>query len=140
MLCYLLSGRAARLVPLALCLAALGCRTRTNESFVPRDQLARPALERSLKSWQEGKPAGPLEPATKGDPAVQVAESDWSAGWQLTSFEIVSELPQEGNTRRFQVRLTLAGVPAPVDATYHVFGKNPIWVSRDKDYEQMQSM
>ena len=128
---------------LGFCLSlgsAPGCGSRTNESFVPRDNLARTSLERALKSWQERKPAGAIAPAVKGEPTIQVAESDWAAGHQLSAYEISAELPREGNTCRFQVRLTIAGAAAPVEATYHVFGKDPIWVSRDKDYAQMESM
>jgi hypothetical protein len=124
-----------------LCLgSAPGCGSRTNESFVPRNNLARTSLERALKSWQERMPAGAIEPAAKGQPTIQVAESDWAAGHQLSGYEISAELPREGNTCRFQVRLTITGAAAPVEATYHVFGKDPIWVSRDKDYAQMESM
>jgi hypothetical protein len=102
--------------------------------------LARASLERALKTWQSGKPAGAIEPSEDGAPTIQVADSDWAAGRQLASYEILAEVPSDENTRRFQVRLTFADPAYPMEAVYHVFGKNPIWVSRDKDYAQMQSM
>jgi hypothetical protein len=125
---------------LALTIAAgSGCGSRTSESYVPADNVARAGLERALSTWQSGGAAGRIEPATAGQAALQAVDRDWTAGKKLASYEILSELPREEGPRKFSVRLTLAG-GQPIEVTYFVVGEDPVWIFRDRDYAQTMTM
>lgn len=125
-----------------VCLAAFGLAgcAKTAESFVPAADDAQASVERALEAWKSGAAAGRIEPAAGGQVPLQAVDSDWLAGKQLTAFEIVAELPREEGPRRFSVRLTLAGVAAPIEATYYVVGQDPLWIFRDRDYMQTTTM
>jgi hypothetical protein len=102
----------------------------------PSSDAARTALERSLNAWKEGARPGPVEGA---DPPVQVSDVTWQAGRKLDSFEILSE-ESDGDEKRFAVRLSLTGDPAPKETLYFVFGTSPIFVYAEEDYRRMVNM
>ena len=129
-------------IPFALAAAATlsGCAGKTAESFVPASDSAQASVERALSAWKSGAAAGRLEPVASGQVPLQAVDSDWLAGKKLTDFEIVSELPRDSGPRRFSVRLTLAGIKAPLEVTYYVVGQDPLWIFRDRDYMQTTTM
>jgi hypothetical protein len=129
-------------IPFALAAAATlsGCAGKTAESFVPASDNAQASVERALSAWKSGAAAGRLEPVASGQVPLQAVDSDWLAGKKLTDFEIVSELPRDSGPRRFSVRLTLAGIKAPLEVTYYVVGQDPLWIFRDRDYMQTATM
>jgi hypothetical protein len=118
--------------------ACAGCG-RTAESYVPAGDAARAGLERALAKWQSGGAAGRIEPGAAGQSALQAVDRDWTAGKKLASYEIVSELPREEGPRKFSVKLTMVG-RAPIEVTYYVVGQDPLWIFRDRDYEQTTTM
>jgi hypothetical protein len=125
---------------LAVTTTLSGCAGKTAESFVPASDNAQASVERALLAWQSGAAAGRLEPAVSGQVPLQAVDSDWLAGKKLTGFEIVSELPRDSGPRRFSVRLTLSGAASPLEVTYYVVGKDPLWIFRDRDYMQTTTM
>ena len=112
-------------------LGAAGCGGGASEqSFKPQEDAARAALEKALSTWKSGR-AQPGEIDQK--PKLQVADTDWASGKKLQAFEI-GGMEDLGTSRKFQVKLTLEGAGAPIEATYIIVGKDPLWVFRDKDY------
>ena len=121
---------SSRLIALLCLSAVLGCGS---SGHVPATDAARKSLESALSAWRDGKPVGPVEGAS---PAIQAEDAEWRAKKKLTAFEVVGEEPGQAKDapRRFKVKLTFEGTPAS-DAVFVVFGNNPIYVYRDKDYE-----
>jgi hypothetical protein len=111
-----------------------GCGNGT--TAVPSGQVARTALEAALNSWCDGGKPGAL-PGT--EPSVEVHDTPWASGQNLTSFEILRE-ESEGVEKRFAVRLSLAKPDRVLEATYHVLGVGPVMVFRDEDYERNINM
>ena len=117
----------------ALCVCGCG---RSESDYKPSPTAARDTLTAGLTAWQEGKPAGDLPPAGKGQPQVHFVDYQWSAGKRLASFKMLDETPAlDGSTQMFRVELELAG-EKPQEAKYYVVGIDPLWVMRDRDYEQ----
>jgi hypothetical protein len=110
-----------------------GCVGRRNEDFIPAAGNARKALEAALKSWQDGKPPGTLADVS---PKVEVIDSRWKAGQQLSQFEILKEESNEQGHRLFTVRLTPPKGSA-FEAKYVVFGLDPLWVYREEDFKKL---
>ena len=108
----------------------LGCGS---SNYVPATDSARKSLEAALSAWRDGKGVGQVEGAS---PKIQAEDGEWRANKKLTAFEIGGEEPGQSPDapRRFKVKLTLDG-SAPIDTVFVVFGKDPIYVYRDKDYE-----
>jgi len=115
---------------LGLCVV-LGCG---DSGHVPATDSARKSLESALTAWRDGKAVGQIEGSS---PTIQAEDSEWRSNKKLTAFEIVGEEPGQpaDAPRRFKTKLTLEGTP-PADAVFVVFGKDPIYVYRDKDYEK----
>ena len=113
----------------------LGCSGNSDESYVPQSDSAKEALQLALEAWKAGQPADPVGTLPSGA-TIRAIDMDWAAGWRLSAYEIVQELPQsaEPGPRRFTVKLTLEGAAQPVEATYLVVGIDPLQVFRDKDY------
>jgi hypothetical protein len=127
-----------RVLLLALSLLALGCSGQSSvESFHPKGDVAKDALEAALTAWQNGQ----LKPGLieDRDPSVQVQDEAWNAGSKLKSFEIVEALPGD-SPRKFTVKLTIEGEAAPAEITYVVVGKNPLHVMREKEYNRDNAM
>ncbi len=115
-----------------------GCGDKTSvESFNPEEDAAREALTTALTAWQNGQ----AEPGDiKGaEPAVQANDSTWKSGAKLKSFEIAEELSSD-LPRKFLVKLTLDGVAAPKEVTYVVYGKVPLWVMSEDEYNRDAGM
>lgn len=116
-------------------LAAAGCSSGKQVSdFTPPEANARKALEAALNHWKGGGQPGDV-PGTS--PLVQVTDSKWKAGQQLTAYEITGEEPVAGaGPRMFKVRLT-PGKGEPVDTKYAVIGIDPLLVYRDEDFQKL---
>jgi hypothetical protein len=108
----------------------LGCGS---SNYVPATDSSRKSLDAALAAWRDGKAVGQVESAS---PKIQAEDGEWRANKKLTAFEIVGEEPGQSPDapRRFKVKLTLEG-SAPVDTVFVVFGKDPVYVYRDKYYE-----
>jgi hypothetical protein len=124
--------------PLTLFAFLAGCGgNATVESFHPKQDLARGALDAALTAWKNGleKP-GLIE---SEEPAVQLVDPAWAAGTKLTTYEVVAELPGKAPPA-FTVKLTLEGAAAPEETTYFVVGKDPLQVMRESEYNRAGGM
>ena len=109
---------------------ASGCG---GQRHVPAGTASKDSLEKALTAWRDGKPVG-TQAAT--NLTIQAEDGDWRSGKKLTAFEILGEEPAAADApRRFKVKLTLDGA-APVETVFFVFGNDPIYVYRDRDYEK----
>lgn len=130
--------RIALLFPLvvaAVCHA--GCAKKTDiKEYVPAEGSARQWLTTALDAWKAGK--APDQIGATG-PAVTAQDVQWSQGKKLTAYEIVGPAPSDDQNRRFAVKLTLEGA-APVETTYVVLGKDPIWVFSAESYQRTSGM
>ena len=126
-------GVAGVAVVTALVLVTASCG---GPSPIPPAEVARKALETSLTAWRDGKtPAD----TTKGDPPIQVMDSEWTNGRKLASFEIVREQPSDSD-KRFVVKLKYANPAAVTETTYIVLGTQPVAVFREEDYTRTLNM
>jgi hypothetical protein len=120
-------------------LAALasGCGSSNGDysRYVPSEGSARQALEAALAAWQRGEPPGKLASTS---PAVEVVDTKRPEGQKLVRFEIFKDEPAEG-PRWFTVRLVFEP-QGEAEARYVVVGHDPIWVFRDTDYAQVETM
>lgn len=104
-------------------------------SYQPKGQSAKDALTTALEAWKSGRDKPGTIDSTK--PAIQMQDQVWNSGRKLKDFQIGEEKPSADGPTRFAVKLTFDGDPANEDAEYVVFGKDPLWVCRDKDYQKM---
>jgi len=115
-------------------LLACGC-SKTESDYKPTAIAARDALTAGLNAWKEGKAATDLVSA-QGPPVVHFADYQWSGGKRLSNFRVLDEAPKlEGSTQMFHVELELAG-EKPQAVEYYVVGIDPLWIMRDRDYQQ----
>lgn len=116
-----------------------GCGGGSVSSFHPTGTTAKAALTTGLNAWKSGREKPGAIESTK--PVVEVQDQVWTSGRKLKEFQIGDEtLSSEGPTR-FKVKLTFdGGEPAQEDAEYVVFGKDPLYVFRDKDYQKMSGL
>lgn len=105
-------------------------------SYQPTGQTAKDALTKALEAWKSGREQpGAIE---SGKPTVQVQDQVWNSGRKLKDFRIGEEKRVADGPTRFAVTLTFDGGDPPTeDAEYLVFGKDPLWVYRDKDYQKL---
>jgi hypothetical protein len=104
-------------------------------SYHPTGTSAKSALTTALETWKSGREKpGTIETS---QPAVQVQGRVWDSGRKLKEFQIGDETPSADGPTRFKVKLTFDGDPPNEDAEYVVFGKDPLWVCRDVDYQKM---
>src|SRR5262245_42847708 len=125
-------------VPLALFTLLAGCGSRaTVESFHPKEDLAREALDTALTAWQNGleKP-GLIE---SEEPAVQLVDPAWANGAKLTSYEVVAELPGQ-RPPAYTVKLILDGAASAEETTFYIVGKDPLKVMRESEYNRSGGM
>ena len=114
---------------------AIGCGSnRGSERYVPPPQSARQALEATLRSWQQGRPTGPVEGTA--NPAIVFVDNCRDRAQTLESFTILGEVPGEG-PRCFAVRLRLENPTEEQRVRFVVFGVDPLWVYRYEDFEMM---
>ena len=104
-------------------------------SYRPTGQSAKDALTTALEAWKSGREKPGAIDTSK--PVIQIQDQVWDSGRKLKEFQIGEEKAAADGPTRFQVKLTLEGDPANEDAEYVVFGKDPLWVCRDKDYQKM---
>ena len=116
---------------------SIGCGSggTSVSSYRPTGQSAKDALTAALEAWKSGREKPGLIDSTK--PTIQIQDQVWNAGRKLKEFQIGEEKASSDGPTRFQVKLTLDGNPANDEAEYVVFGKDPLWVCRDKDYQKM---
>ena len=126
-----------RCISFALIAALLvGCGNNQTSDFKPPAAAAREALTQGLTAWQAGAAAGAIPAPASGQPMVQFVDFQWTAGKRLKNFTIVDEPPTlQDSTHKFLARLEVEGEP-PADTEYYINGIDPVWVLRDKDYQQ----
>jgi hypothetical protein len=119
--------------------AAAGCEGPKDYSqFVPPEGAARKALEAALNAWKGARPPRRVED-TK--PPVEVVDSKWKAGRQLTDYQIVKEEPPAGQGPRwFTVKLTLQKPAGTQEVRYAVVGNDPLWVYSEDEYKKLSGM
>ncbi len=111
-----------------------GCSgTQRNEDFVPSEEVARAALDASLRMWASGD-TGQLVPDAK--PAILSSDGHRTPTRKLTAYSILGEVPSDA-PRCFAVKLTLGNPTAEIRERYVVVGIDPIWVIRYEDYEML---
>ena len=117
-------------------LLASGCGSGGSvSSYRPTGQSAKAALTTALDAWKSGRAKPGAIDNTK--PVIQIQDQVWDSGRKLKDFQIGEEKPVADGPTRFQVKLTFDGDPANEEVEYVVFGKDPLWVCRDKDYQKM---
>ncbi len=129
----MLPGRSKLAMCLTTCLMALaGCnRQEKVEAYMPKGDAARQALEKALKSWQDGQKMGTIK-SDAGN--IQPQDFEWSAGKKLTKFEIGAEQAAGDGPTRYSVKITVG--TKSKDAVYVIVGKDPLWVFREEDYNR----
>jgi hypothetical protein len=125
---------SGRLCALLLLIALAGCGG--GDAPLPSEIEAKTALSTALDLWKAGKPASELS-ASK--PSIQAVDQDWASGKILENYIVGEEIPGTGN-KTFAVSLTLKGSSSPLSVQYMVFGKDPVRVYRDVDFERMSNM
>jgi hypothetical protein len=121
---------------LLLSLSGCGGGGGSVSSYQPTGASAKSALTTALEAWKSGRE----KPGTidSNKPAVQVQDQIWDSGRKLKEFQIGDEKTSADGPTRFKVKLTFdGGDPASEEVEYVVFGKDPLWVCRDKDYQKM---
>ena len=127
-------ARLAFVPCLVFLLAAGGCGNGGGSP--PSDEVARTALEASLKTWRDGGRPGTVAGT---DPPVQVLDTPWGLGDRLASYEILGE--ETGTAAKtFDVRLVLAKPERVQEVKYYVIGRGPVMVFRDEDYQRNINM
>jgi hypothetical protein len=122
---------------LTVCLlAGTGCSDKGYSKYVPAEDDARLALEKALDAWCNGLSPRQIEATA---PAVQMVDSRWQAGHQLSAYEILQEEPGEG-PRVFSVRLTMRKPAGQLTVRYFIVGRDPLWVYREDDYKAPAGM
>ena len=129
-------SRLVRIAALVLLTIGLfGCGGQSVSNYRPQGGSAKAALTTALDAWKSGREKPGTLDGQK--PALQVLDSIWESGRKLKEFQIGDEQPSADGPTRFSVQLTFDGEPATEKAEYVVFGKDPLWVARDKDYQRM---
>ena len=116
----------------------VGCWHKSVSDFETPDSVVQSALSTTLTAWQDGKPPGKIEGASR---PIQVIDSHWENGDKLKSFEILGEEEPaaEGPPRWFSVKLTR---PDGQEETvrYVLVGKESIWIYREDDFARVAGM
>jgi hypothetical protein len=128
-------SRVLKLAATAMVVAAIaGCRPRTPyERYVPSSSVAREALDEALSAWKKGHPVATLRLKSQ-DVAIEVSDSQRSAGRRLDDYEIQGEVAAEG-PRSFAVRLELKEPKQEQLVRYYLVGIDPLWVFQQRDYD-----
>lgn len=128
--------RHAILALLVVVTACLGCRQAEVKDYIPADEAAKQALTRALDAWKAGKTPDQIGAS---QPAINVQDQRWASGKKLAAYEILSAAAGEDDHRRYSVRLTIEGA-GPEEATFVIFGKDPLWVVSSENYARMSGM
>lgn len=121
---------------LMICVLLPGCGGTSTDDYVPSPESARSALEKALTAWKNGEPQGTVE---SGEVKIEPLDTRWRDGQQIESFTIVEELPGDPHPK-FKVTLRFKDALEDEEATYIVFGIDPIQVYRAEDYETATGM
>jgi hypothetical protein len=113
-----------------------GCDGTGHARFSPTQDEARSALEAALTAWRDGRPFGSIE----ATPPVRVADSLWQGGQAIEAFQIGDKQDSEDGTKRFPVKLTMTKTKKVQDVGYVVYGRDPVWVFSETDYQRMIDM
>jgi hypothetical protein len=132
----ILRSRWIGLVALPGLIWLTGCDGTGHARFTPTQEEARSSLEAALTAWRDGRPFGPIE----ATPPVRVADSLWQGGRTIEAFQIGEEQANEDGTKRFPVKLTMKPTKAVQDVRYVVYGRDPVWVFSEADYQRMIDM
>jgi hypothetical protein len=111
-------------------LSVCGCRDRTGD-FKPSATTAQNALERALKDWKEGNPAGEI---AGSKPLIYVTDVNRNPKQSLDQFKILGE-KQGRSGRTYAVELSLKHPDQQLKTEYIVVGIDPLWVYRREDFE-----
>ncbi len=125
---------AAAVIPLGYS----GCGS-SQARFTPTKDEARASLEKALAAWSKGAACGAIE----STPPIQVVDSDWLGGSRIESFEIGAEEEIEEGAKQFEVKLTrkpAKGAPSVDAVRYVVYGRAPVYVFREDDYQRTLNM
>jgi hypothetical protein len=87
----------------------------------------------ALADWRDQGPA-PTEATTR--PVYRFVDKQRGADERLRSFAILGQSDVE-NVRQFLVRLDIEGKDEPRLVRYNVLGRDPAWVFRLEDFEQI---
>lgn len=131
----IITNRALEVGAAALVVVAIaGCGSRTSyERYVPSSSVAREALDEALSAWKRGDPVASLRLKSQ-DVAIEVSDSQRSAGRRLDDYEIQGEVAAEG-PRSFAVRLVLKEPKHEQSVRYYLVGIDPLWVFQQRDYD-----
>jgi hypothetical protein len=130
------SRRWWRLAAAPVLFLLAGCDAAGHARFSPTQDEARSALEAALTAWRDGRPFGSIA----ATPPVGVADSLWQGGQAIEAFQIGAEQADEGGTKRFPVKLTMTRTKTVQDVHYVVYGRDPVWVFSERDYQRMIDM
>jgi hypothetical protein len=121
---------------IAIGLVALaGCSESSDPGrYIPSQDQATRALETALTAWQDGSAASTVPGAI--NPAIEFVDTHRPAGRKLQAFTVVGQAPGEG-PRVFVTKLTIDGVAGEQRVRYVVYGRDPVWVMRQEDYEML---
>lgn len=124
---------------LTLTLSGCGGGGSSVSSFHPTGTSAKAALTAALDAWKSGRETpGAIE---SSKPVVEAQDQVWRSGRKLKEYQVGEEMTAAGEPTRFKVKLTFdGGDPPSEDAEYVVFGKDPLYVFRDKDYQKMSGL
>ena len=124
-------GRAVAIVLVAL----TGCSESSDPGrYIPSPDQATRALETALTAWQGGFTGSTVPGAT--NPVVEFVDTHRPAGRKLQAFTVVGQTPGEG-PRVFNTKLTIDGVAGEQKVRYVVYGRDPVWVMRQEDYDML---
>lgn len=113
---------------LAIC--SVGCSDGANP-YPVRSDVARQTLETALDAWKAGNEPSKLR---DDNPTIVVQDLDWSAGTQLTAYELVNEGKAVGANLSIEVRLELKDKAGKVSqkSVWYLVGTDPsLTVFRD---------
>lgn len=126
------------LIVALLLASAAGCGSSPSASYSPDASAAKEAVNAALSAWKAGSAMASIALPAGGN--VQPQDSDWKAGKKLISFTLGAEKPTTDGPTLIEAKLTLAGSNTPIDVVYHVVGRDPLWVFRDRDYQKATGM
>ena len=110
---------------------ALGCTSKSVESYRPSNDSARKAIETALSTWKAGTKHGSI---TSVKPSLDVFDARWQAGTKLEDFKILEEISGKPQPH-FKVKLKLEGKPEET-TEYLVIGIDPLLIFRKADYDK----
>ena len=105
-----------------LVFAGIGC-SKTARDLPLDTQLARDSLEKALQAWVDGKKPADLQPE------IIVGDSNWHSGQKLVSYEIKSEVMNDGTNLYLNVLCQFTNPknkkPVKSEVTY-IVGTSPV--------------